>query len=333
MLREFTASAPTVEEAKAKALLELGLTEDTCDLEIEVLVFPEKKKLGLFGGKNAEVRVSYDDGKPAPKVEKKTVEKKAEPKAEKKPAEKKPVEAKKTAKKAEKPAEKKAEKPAKTVKIDDASKEKTVAYVRDILSKMDVGEYTLEVKDIEGGFCISLTGDGLGVVIGRRGETLDALQYLVSLSYTNDKGFVRVVLDANDYRAKREKTLAALALKVADQVIEGKRNRSLEPMNPYERRVIHTAIQSVEGVTSWSVSDGSERRVIVGLCNEDGTPVDPDYNPMRRSNSRGRSGHQGDRRRGGRPRRDSARVESSAPTRDKRSDASDLPLFGRIDNK
>ena len=89
MLREFTASAPTVEEAKAKALLELGLSEDTCDLEIEVLVFPEKKKLGLFGGKNAEVRVSYDDGKPEPKVakkpvEKKPVEKKAEPKAAKK---------------------------------------------------------------------------------------------------------------------------------------------------------------------------------------------------------------------------------------------------------
>ena len=331
MLREFTASAPTVEEAKAKALLELGLSEDTCDLEIEVLVFPEKKKLGLFGGKNAEVRVSYDDGKPEPKVakkpvEKKPVEKKAEPKAAKKPAEAKP------AKKVESKPAAKAEKPAKTVKINETSKEKTVAYVRDILSKMDVGEYTLEVKDIEGGFCISLTGDGLGVVIGRRGETLDALQYLISLSYNNENGFVRVVLDANDYRAKREKTLTALALKVADQVLDTQRNRSLEPMNPYERRVIHTAIQTVDGVTSWSVSDGNDRRVIVGLCNEDGSPVDPDYNPMHRSNGRGRGGHN-DRRRGGRPRRDSARVESSAPTRDKRSDASDLPLFGRIDNK
>lgn len=352
MLRETTASAPTVEEAKAKALQELGISEDTFDLEIEVLVFPEKKKFGLFGGKPAEVKVSYDDGKPEPKEAKPRAAKPAPKKSEeKKPAEKKAEERKPASKQqpvkqqsvkkkaeerpsAERPSAENDKQPKadNPVKGREEAKEKAVAYVRDILSHMNVGEYTLEVKDIEGGFCISLAGNGLGVVIGRRGETLDALQYLISLSYSNESGFIRVVLDANDYRAKREQTLQALARKVADQVLETRRNQSLEPMNPYERRVIHTAIQAIDGVTSWSISDGSDRRVIVGLAKEDGTPVDPDYKPMHRSGGRGRDGR-GDRRRGGRSRRDSARVESSAPKRDKRSDAGDLPLFGRIDNK
>ncbi len=332
MLRETIASAATVEEAKAKALLELGLSEDICDLEIEVLVFPEKKKLGLFGGKNAEVRVSYDDGKPEPKPAKKAEKPEAKKPAEAKPTKKtdKPVKTD-APKKSEKPV--KADKPAKVSKVSSAAADKIVAYVRDILSHMDVGEYTLETEEIDGSFHINLTGDGLGVVIGRRGETLDALQYLISLSGNNDSEnkFVRIVLDANNYRSKREKTLTELALKVGAQVLETRRNRSLEPMNPYERRVIHTAIQTVDGVTSWSVSDGNDRRVIVGICNEDGTPADPDYKPFHRSG--GRNDRRGDSRRGGRPRREAPRYESSAPKRDKRSDAGDLPLFGRIDNK
>ena len=321
MLREYTASAPTVEEAIDLARRELGISDDIG--EVDVLEFPEKKKLGLFGGKDAKVRVFYDDGKPEPKPAKKQAlkqEKTEKPqKAEKKPAPK-----------AEKP-----KKSADPVTINEESKAKTVQYVRDVLSQMDCGEYTLDVEDVEGGFAIKLNGDGLGVVIGRRGEALDALQYLVSLRYNNsENGYVRVVLDANDYRAKRAVTLQGLARKVAEQVLDEGRNQSLEPMNPYERRVIHTAIQEIEGVTSWSVSDGQDRRVIIGLAKEDGTPVDPDDNPVRRA-PRGRGGRgdrRDDRRRGGRGgRRESSRYESSAPQREKRSDASDLPLFGRID--
>ena len=333
MMREFIATAATVEEAIDLARKGLGISDDVGELEI--LDYPEKKKFGLFGGKPAKVRVFFDDGKPekkAPKASKPDDKpaKKAEPKAEK-PAQK-PAKAPKAAPKAEKP-----EKPS-NIKINEAAREKTVTFVKDILSHMDCGEYTLAVEDIEGGFAIRLTGEGLGVVIGRRGETLDALQYLVSLCYNNsENGFVRVVLDANDYRAKRAVTLQGLARKVADQVLETQRNQSLEPMNPYERRVIHTTVQEMEGVTSWSVSDGVDRRVIIGLANEDGTPVDPDDNPMRRA-PRGRGGRRGrdDRRRGdrgGRGRRDSSRTAPAAPTREKRSDAGDLPLFGRIDNK
>ena len=333
MMREFIATAATVEEAIDLARKGLGISDDVGELEI--LDYPEKKKFGLFGGKPAKVRVFFDDGKPekkAPKASKPADKpaKKAELKAEK-PAQK-PAKAPKAAPKAEK-----AEKPS-NIKINEAAREKTVTFVKDILSHMDCGEYTLAVEDIEGGFAIRLTGEGLGVVIGRRGETLDALQYLVSLCYNNsENGFVRVVLDANDYRAKRAVTLQGLARKVADQVLETQRNQPLEPMKPYERRVIHTTAQEMEGVTSWSVSDGVDRRVIIGLANEDGTPVDPDDNPMRRA-PRGRGGRRGrdDRRRGdrgGRGRRDSSRTAPAAPTREKRSDAGDLPLFGRIDNK
>ena len=322
MLREYTASAPTVEEAIDLARRELGISDDVG--EVDVIEFPEKKKLGLFGGKDAKVRVFFDDGKPEPKPAKKE-------KAEKpQKAEKKAEKPKKAAPKAEKPR-----KAAESVSINEESKAATVQYVRDVLAKMDCGEYTLDVEDVEGGFAIKLNGDGLGVVIGRRGEALDALQYLVSLRYNNsENGYVRVVLDANDYRAKRAVTLQGLARKVAEQVLDEGRNQSLEPMNPYERRVIHTAIQEIEGVTSWSVSDGQDRRVIIGLAKEDGTPVDPDDNPVRRA-PRGRGGRgdrRDDRRRGGRGgRRESNRYESSAPQREKRSDASDLPLFGRID--
>ncbi len=325
MLREYTATADSIEEAIAAARNELGIGDDVGD--IDIIDMPEKKVLGLFGGKKAKVRVFFDDGKGEPKTSKakapKTVKKEKSDKAvnpSKKPA----------AVKTEKPVKAaKADKYASPVNINKEAQQKCVDYVKDILSHMDAGEYTLEVKDVEGGFCINLTGDGLGVVIGRRGETLDALQYLVSLCYNNsESGFTKVMLDANNYRSKREITLSDLAKKVADQVVKSGRNESLEPMNPYERRIIHTAVQDIDGVTSWSVSDGRDRRVIIGLANEDGTPVDPNYRPMRRSGGRG------DRRRSsGRPRRDSYKKSSepSAPKRDKISDAGDLPLFGRID--
>ena len=348
MIIEAVSTASTIDEARALAAAELGAPEDA-DVEFEIIDLPEKKILGLFGGKPAKVRAFYDDGrsdlpkkaeKPAAAPVQKPV--KADRPHESKPAERapraeKPAQkpaAEKSAHKADKKPEHKSERkerPAKQVKLNDELINRTVDYLKGIIEKMDCGEYELEVKEVEGGFCIRLTGDGLGIVIGRRGETLDSLQYLVSLFYNNNESsFVRVVLDANDYRTKRETTLTELARKVADQVVAEQRNQSLEPMNPYERRVIHTAIQEIDGLTSWSITDGRERRVIIGLANPDGTPVDPDYKPMRRAdrgrNDRhGRGPSRGDRR----PSR--PRYESSAPVREKRSDAGDLPLFGRVD--
>ena len=319
MRREATATASTIDEAIEAARAELGINEEI-DVEIEIIDQPEKKVLGIFGGKLAKVCVSYDDGKKEPKPAKK--ENKEAPKAEKKPAKTQAAPAKKA---------KVEEKPATKVAINPVSLDNTLNFVKDVLSHMDIGEFTCSVSDVEGGFCITVDGEGMGAVIGRRGETLDAIQYLASLCYNNDEeGFVRVVVDTNNYRAKRENTLTALAQRIAGQVVKNGRNQALEPMNPYERRVIHTAIQEIEGVTSWSVGDSKGRRVIVGLADENGNPKNPDERPSNRSNGRGgrdRRGNRGNRSRGGR----SAGYTPAEPSREKRSDATDLPLFGRID--
>ena len=141
---------------------------------------------------------------------------------------------------------------------------RATAYLQKIFSIMQLDGVELTVSPVEGGSQIDLTGDGLGVIIGRRGETLDALQYLASLAATSgDGGFYRLVLNTGNYRQKREQTLQSLARRMAAQVLRTGRNRTLEPMNPYERRVIHTTIQSMEGVISNSVGDGAARRVVI----------------------------------------------------------------------
>ncbi len=324
---EVTAIGSTIDEAIANARLELGIGEDV-EIEHEIIDLPEKKILGIFGGKPAKVTVSFDDGKPEPKPEAK--QKKADKPARKEKPEKPAPAKKEKAPKAEKPVRK--EKPAKSVELNKEALESTVEYVKAILSGMNVGEFTCEVSDVEGGFCINLSGDGMGAVIGRRGETLDAIQYLASLCYNNSEdGFTRVVIDTNDYRAKREETLKALAVRVAERAAKSGHNQALEPMNPYERRVIHTAVQDIEGMTSWSVSDGKGRRVIIGAADENGNPVNPDERPRGKSDRGGRDSRRGGRGgRGGYGSRDAKRSAPSEPTREKRSDATDLPLFGKI---
>ena len=329
MKLEVTATGATIDEAIANARAELGIGEDV-EIDHEIIDLPEKKLLGLFGGKLAKVTVSYDDGKPEPKPAR---QKKA--KSETKPEQTKKPEQKKNAK-ADKPAPKR-EKATAPVEINKEALDRTVEYVKAILSNMNLGEFTCETSEVEGGFCINIDGDGMGAVIGRRGETLDAIQYLASLCYNNSEdGFTRVVIDTNNYRAKREETLKALAVRVAERAERTGHNQALEPMNPYERRVIHTAVQDIEGMTSWSVSDGKGRRVIIGAADEQGNPVNPDERPRSRSDrndrGHGRDGRRGGRgsNRGGRGGRDSRRQAPAEPTREKRSDATDLPLFGKI---
>ena len=115
-------------------------------------------------------------------------------------------------------------------------------------------------------------GDNISLAIGRRGETLDALQYLCSVVANQNRGkFLRVVLDTGNYREKREKTLENLAKNMASKAKRTGRNQMLEPMNPYERRIIHTAVQTIDGISSWSVGEGGNRRVIIGRKRGEGT--------------------------------------------------------------
>ena len=306
MIIETIATAQSIEEAKEKALLELNAPEDA-DVEYEIIDLPEKKTFGLFGGKPAKVKAFYDDGK---KEDVKTAKKATE-----KPAEKP----------AEKPVKKATDKPKKApkgerpnIKAEKAYIESSSNYLKGILDNMQLGEAEITATEIEDGFCLNISGCDIGNVIGHRGETLDALQYLVSLNYNNDKeGFVRVVVDCNNYRQKRQKTLTELAQRIAAQAAEDHRCQSLEPMNPYERRIIHTAVGEFEGITSWSVSDGKYRRVIIGPVEMEGKNV------ARHERKNGRNNRRGSQR---------TKYATVTPTvtREKLSDSADLPLFGRI---
>lgn len=137
------------------------------------------------------------------------------------------------------------------------------SYIAGVLKAMDV-DSSLTTTEVEGGAQIEIAGDGIGTVIGRRGETLDAIQYLASMVCNkNDKEYYRISVDSCGYREKRKETLEELAVKIAKSVQKTGRTSALEPMNPYERRIIHSAVATVEGVTSRSVGEEPYRKVII----------------------------------------------------------------------
>ncbi|MBR5536087.1 MAG: KH domain-containing protein, partial [Clostridia bacterium] len=140
-------------------------------------------------------------------------------------------------------------------------------YLINVLSKMGI-EASLDVKETEGNLDIEISGDMMGVVIGRRGDTLDALQYLTSLVYNKDRDdYVRVNLDTENYRAKREETLVNLAKKIAGTVSRTGRSITLEPMNPNERRIIHSTLQSYDYINTYSIGEDPNRKIVVSSKN------------------------------------------------------------------
>lgn len=143
-----------------------------------------------------------------------------------------------------------------------------VEYVQTILD--DMGLAGTEIKVIKDGdnAILNLEGEGLGVIIGRRGETLDALQYLTGLVANRIEGdYVRISIDSGNYREKREKTLEALARKIAITAVKTGRSSTLEPMNPYERRIIHAAVSQITGATSTSIGEEPNRKVVISSAN------------------------------------------------------------------
>ena len=265
------------------AKVRLTVKEAEEDLLGELRADIEKQWNGKKEEKPAKPAPKAAEKKPAPKTEK--VEKKpAEEKkpVEKKPAEKKPVEKKAPEKKsaeetvAEAPAETSApvavlEKPEVTILADDAIEEgSSVAIARDFLKEitklMGVEVEIAMGQDAEGNVYGQMTGDTLGILIGRRGETLDALQYLTSLKVNRGKeGYTRVTLDTENYRARREDTLMRLANRMANRAVKTGRRVSLEPMNPYERRIIHSALQANDRVDTHSEGDEPNRHVVITL--------------------------------------------------------------------
>lgn len=156
--------------------------------------------------------------------------------------------------------------PAKVrVFLEDDPAEAAAAYLRGLLSCMGVVNAQIEIKKEDGGAMLLISGEEIGFIIGHRGETLDSLQYLAGLVANHiGTGYYRIALDVGNYREKRRETLESLGKKMAEKSLRIGRNTSLEPMNPYERRIIHTAVQTVEGAKSWSEGEDLERHVVIG---------------------------------------------------------------------
>ncbi len=151
-------------------------------------------------------------------------------------------------------------------------------YLKSVLSRMGFNDVTMEIQEIEGGAKINLSSEDISLIIGKRGETLDALQYLTGLVANHiDNTYYRITLDMGNYRKKREKTLEILGRRMAYKALKIGKNVPMEPMNPYERRIIHTAVQKVNGVISWSEGENIDRHVVIGL--------DPNAKTYRRRNS------------------------------------------------
>ena len=319
MIKEAIGVAATVDEARKMAVENLHAPIDA-DVKVEIITFPKKKVLGLFGGSDAKVKASYDDGVEEKKETPKKVEKKAEPaakapktekKTEKKPQPKK--EAKKEAPKAEKKAEPKIDLSAIEPKENEATE-----YLKSILVGMGFTDVGVTAREAEEDIYFEITcGEDYGNIIGRRGETLDALQYLTRLFVNRaDDNNKRVALNVGDYRARREDTLKALAKRQATRVLKYSKSFALEPMNPYERRIIHTAIQEIEGVTSHSVGEGDRRRVVI-------TPEGGEKGGYR---DRGN-------RRGNRERRAPYVPEAPKEPREQKVDAAASSRYGKIEPK
>ena len=210
--------------------------------------------------------------------------------------------------------------PAKVrVFIKDTPDERAEKFLRDVLDKMTLQSVEIEKSTDENAVEFNLSGEEVGFVIGRRGETLDALQYLTSLVANHGEDpYIKVTVNTGNYREKREKTLEILGRKLAFKAIKTGKKTSLEPMNPYERRIIHTAVQKVNGAISWSEGENAARHVVIG----------PD--PKVKQNRRG--GYQNNRR-GGRRSYNGGKKSSTAPVNPDRvplNEGGETGLYGRI---
>ena len=214
MKKEVITTAKTVDEAVAKAVIELG-APSADKIEYTVLEEPKKGFLGI-GAADAKISASYTCGGEA----------------------------------------------------------RALDFVKKLLSDMNI-DATVTVSDGEGGEKrFTIDGEGAAVLIGHHGETLDALQYLASLAANKrvdgkKEDYTRISIDVEGYRAKREETLRALARKMASKVLKYKKSVMLEPMNPYERRIIHSEIQGIEGVSTNSIGSENNRKIVIFLDSEE----------------------------------------------------------------
>lgn len=266
-------SAKTVDDAITEALIQLGVTSDR--LEYEVI---EKGSAGFLGigMKQAVIEARRKPEPKEEKVEEPVVEEpvKAEPKKveavqpQKAAAEKKADEPQKAAfeKVVEKEVKEEVKKETKLVEVQPQTIEAVEDFLKNTMKAMDM-EVELKTEiDQDGALCIDMSGEHMGILIGKRGQTLDSLQYLANrVANKHQEGYVRVKLDTENYRARREETLRHLAKNIAHKVKRNRRPVALEPMNPYERRIIHSALQSDPYVMTHSEGEEPFRKVVITL--------------------------------------------------------------------
>jgi len=273
-----TVSAKTLDDAITEALVQLGVTSDQLDYEVI-----EKGSAGFLGigMKQAVIKARRKHVEPEEPETKEVVEeavkeeipdkpakeekkhhknkKKSEPKHEpKKDTEEKPVEEKK---------EEGKKKEIELAKVEDQTIEACEKFIADVMDAMKMNDVKVtSCVDEEGALSINMEGPDMGILIGKRGQTLDSLQYLTNrVANKMQDGYVRVKLDTEDYRRRRKETLENLARNIAGKVKRTRRTVVLEPMNPYERRIIHSALQSDPAVSTHSEGEEPYRRVVVTL--------------------------------------------------------------------
>ena len=274
-------SAKTLDDAITEALIQLGVTSDR--LEYNVI---EKGSAGFLGiGMKQAVIEAWrkEEKKDEPSLEEivkeeiSSISEESVIKEEKKPEPKKEAARPKKEKPAKPAKEKKEDKPEETkethvkeqqelAKVEEQTIQAVEQFVNDTLKAMDMEVEITSSIDEDGALCVDMKGDHMGILIGKRGQTLDALQYLANrVANKHQAGYVRVKLDTENYRARREETLKHLAKNIAHKVKRNRRPVVLEPMNPYERRIIHSALQSDPYVTTHSEGEDPYRKVVVTL--------------------------------------------------------------------
>jgi len=277
MEKTIITTGKTIELAIESALQQLGLDRDS--VSVQVLSQAKPGFFG-FGATPARVEVTYEAPDPAPEAPKtaltsasrskpKTapvVVKKEEPKvAPAAPKKEEPkVAPKKEAPKAEKPAPKPKVEKTYTPAQPGSTEEKIETFIKGLLTHMGSNAVPHAVKADDDTYNVDLVGEDLGFLIGRRGDTLDAIQHLANYSINRGiSGHIRINVDAEEYRQKREESLRRYAVKKAQQVLKAHRRTTLEPMNAYERHLIHAALQDMDKITTYSVGTEPNRRVVI----------------------------------------------------------------------
>ena len=267
-----TVSAKTLDDAITEALVQLGVTSDRLDYIVvekgsEGFLGIGRKQAVIKARRKREEKPVEETVKEDSKVETPVKEEvKPEKKTEKKPA-KEHSHTKKNVREEKPEVKSEPKKEVELAKVEPQTIETCEKFIYDVMNAMDMDDVKVtSVVDEEGALSINMEGSNMGILIGKRGQTLDSLQYLTNrVANKMQDGYVRVKLDTEDYRRRRKETLENLAKNIASKVKRTRKTVSLEPMNPYERRIIHSALQSDPAVSTHSEGEEPYRRVVVTL--------------------------------------------------------------------